>query len=83
MQLGGGCASGTLFSVGGGNTKMVLTLLFLIIGSVVGVVHLAWWETWPSVAPIPLIGTFGMPMALLLNIAVFAASYSVVAGIER
>jgi uncharacterized membrane protein YedE/YeeE len=26
MQLGGGCASGTLFAVGGGNTRMVLTL---------------------------------------------------------
>jgi uncharacterized membrane protein YedE/YeeE len=83
MQLGGGCASGTLFSVGGGNTKMVLTLLFFIVGSVVGVVHLAWWETLPSFAPISLIATFGWPMALLVNIAVFAASYVVVARIER
>jgi uncharacterized membrane protein YedE/YeeE len=41
MQLGGGCASGTLFSVGGGSTRMVLTLLFFIVGSVVGVVQLA------------------------------------------
>ena len=26
MQLGGGCASGTLFTVGGGNSRMVVTL---------------------------------------------------------
>jgi uncharacterized protein len=50
-QLGGGCASGTLFSVGGGSTRMVPTLLFFIVGSVVGVVQLAWWETLPSLAP--------------------------------
>ena len=84
MQLGGGCASGILFSVGGGNTKMVvLTLLFFIVGSVVGVVHLAWWETLPSFAPISLIATLGWPLALLLNIAVFAATYGVVLRIER
>lgn len=83
MQLGGGCASGTLFSVGGGNTKMVLTLLFFIVGSVVGVVHLAWWETLPSFAPISLIATLGWPIALTLNVAVFAATYGVVSRIER
>ena len=26
MQLGGGCASGTLFTAGGGNTRMMITL---------------------------------------------------------
>lgn len=34
MQLGGGCGSGTLFTVGGGSTRMVLTLLFFLFGSV-------------------------------------------------
>ncbi len=83
MQLGSGCAPDTLFFVGGGNTKMVLTLLFFIVGSVAGVVHLAWWETLPSFAPISLIGTLGWPIALLLNIAVFAAAYAFVARIEQ
>lgn len=36
MQLGGGCASGTLFTAGGGNTRMMITLLFFIVGSVIG-----------------------------------------------
>ena len=35
MQLGGGCASGTLFTVGGGNARMLVTLFFFICGSVI------------------------------------------------
>ncbi len=37
MQLGGGCGSGTLFTVGGGSTRMALTLLFFVLGSVLWV----------------------------------------------
>jgi uncharacterized membrane protein YedE/YeeE len=32
MQLGGGCASGTLFTVGGGNARMIITLAAFITG---------------------------------------------------
>ena len=35
MQLGGGCASGTLYTVGGGSTRMIVTLVAFIVGSVV------------------------------------------------
>ena len=34
MQLGGGCGSGTLFTVGGGSARMLVTLVFFIIGAV-------------------------------------------------
>jgi len=47
MQLGGGCASGTLYTVGGGSTRMVITLLFFMAGSVIGSAHLPWWFTTP------------------------------------
>ncbi len=40
MQLGGGCASGTLYAVGGGRTVMLITLLFFIVGATVGAAHL-------------------------------------------
>lgn len=83
MQLGGGCASGTLFAVGGGSTRMVLTLLFFIVGSVIGVTHLAWWQTLPALPPISLVTRLGWPVALALNLAVFAVAYLFVAGIER
>lgn len=43
MQLGGGCASGTLFTAGGGSTRMILVLVFFITGSVIATAH---WEFW-------------------------------------
>ena len=83
MQLGGGCASGTLFAVGGGNTRMLVTLLFFIVGSVLGINHLAWWQTLPSHAPVSLVKSLGWPTALALNIALFSIAYVVVARMER
>ena len=43
MQLGGGCASGTLFTAGGGSTRMVLVLVFFVAGSVIATAH---WDFW-------------------------------------
>ena len=34
MQLGGGCGSGTLFTVGGGSSRMAVTLAAFIAGRV-------------------------------------------------
>ncbi|MGY9054595.1 MAG: YeeE/YedE thiosulfate transporter family protein [Alphaproteobacteria bacterium] len=45
MQLGGGCASGTLFTTGGGSTKMLVTLVFFIAGSAWATSH---WDFWTS-----------------------------------
>lgn len=83
MQLGGGCGSGTLFTVGGGNIRMVVTLIFFIVGSVLGLEHLPFWERLPHVAPVSLVELWGWPLALALNLAVFAAVYAGVAVFER
>ncbi len=40
MQLASGCGSGTLFTVGGGSTRMVVTLLFFCLGAFLAT--LAW-----------------------------------------
>jgi uncharacterized protein len=40
MQLANGCGSGTLYTVGGGSGRMLLTLAFFIAGSVIGSLHL-------------------------------------------
>ncbi|MGI9350770.1 MAG: YeeE/YedE family protein [Rhizobiaceae bacterium] len=45
MQFGGGCGSGTLFVAGGGSTRMCITLLFFVIGSVLGTANLQWWNS--------------------------------------
>src|SRR5260221_190710 len=73
MQLGGGCASGTLFAAGGGNTRMYVTLAAFIARSVVGAAHLPWWAVQPSLPPISLIDSLGLWPALAVNLAAFAA----------
>ncbi len=35
--------SGTLYTAGGGNTRMLVTLAAFIIGSAFGALHLPWW----------------------------------------
>ena len=40
MQLANGCGSGTLYTVGGGSGRMLVTLAFFIAGSVIGSLHL-------------------------------------------
>ena len=72
MQLGGGCASGTLYTVGGGSARMLVTLLFFCIGSVIATSHLDWWFNLPHLAPISLVESFGVVPALLMSFAIFA-----------
>jgi uncharacterized membrane protein YedE/YeeE len=73
MQLGGGCASGTLFAVGGGSTRMVITLFFFIIGSVIGTAHMGWWTAQPALAPTSLVTTMGPWLGLAASLLVFGA----------
>lgn len=83
MQLGGGCASGTLYTVGGGSTRMVVTLAFFIAGSVLGAWHLPWWQTMPSLPATSLIKLWGWPLALAAHLAVFAAVYALTRVLEQ
>ena len=71
MQLGGGCASGTLFSVGGGSTRMLITLLFFILGSVIGTAHMGWWTKQPAFAATSIVTTMGPWAALAASFALF------------
>lgn len=48
MQLGGGCASGTLFAAGGGSSRMVLVLAFFVAGSFLATAH---WDFWSRPEP--------------------------------
>ncbi len=83
MQLGGGCASGTLYTAGGGNLRMVVTLLAFIGGSVIGAAHLPWWERLPAAKPISLVTSFGAAGGLLVALAAFAAIAALTIAAER
>jgi hypothetical protein len=83
MQLGGGCASGTLFTVGGGNSRMLVTLAGFIAGSAIGAYHLPWWTATPNLGPISLIASLGWLPALAVNLSVFALVAWVSLRLER
>jgi hypothetical protein len=83
MQLGGGCASGTLYTAGGGNSRMLVTLAFFIIGSAIGAWHLPWWSAQPNVGLISLVASWGWAPALAASLAAFAAIAALTTVIER
>ncbi|MCC6984671.1 MAG: YeeE/YedE family protein [Bauldia sp.] len=83
MQLGGGCGSGTLFTVGGGNARMLVTLAFFIFGALLGTAHLPWWLGLPAWEATSLGSVFGWPAGLAITLAGLVAVAAVTAVIER
>ncbi|MCC6987859.1 MAG: YeeE/YedE family protein [Acidobacteria bacterium] len=83
MQLGGGCASGTLFSVGGGSTRMIVTLLGFIAGAVVATAHASFWAALPAYPATSLVALYGPVGALALSLAVFGAISVSTVMVER
>lgn len=78
MQLGSGCASGTLYSVGGGSSSMILTLLSFIVGSVIGAYHFTFWmEETPALPPISIAESTGLGFfgGWVVQMALFAGIY--------
>ncbi len=86
MQLGGGCASGTLYAVGGGRSVMFITLLFFIVGSTIGAAHFNFWmEDMPSAEPFSLATSTGLGYsgAWLVSLGIFAAVAAITIIIEK
>lgn len=59
MQVGGGCASGTLFTAGGGSTRMMVTLATFVLGSVLATAHMHLWGKLPKLPAYSLVQGFG------------------------
>jgi len=72
MQLGGGCASGTLFTAGGGSTRMMVTLAAFIFGSVAATPHIHLWGQLPKLPAVSFVTEFGPVGAFLGTAAVLA-----------
>lgn len=83
MQLGGGCGSGTLFTVGGGSARMLVTLVFFIVGAVIGTAHLPFWLQQPSLPAISLGAELGVGFAIAATIAGLAVVALITALIEK
>jgi uncharacterized membrane protein YedE/YeeE len=73
MQLGGSCASGTLFAIGSGQSAILLTLVGFIGGATLGAYNLPWWNKLPAHDPVSLTQWGGYPGALAISLLVMAA----------
>lgn len=71
MQLGGGCASGTLYTAGGGNTRMLLTLLFFIIGATIAAYDFERWADLPALAATSLPELIGVWPTMIGSLTIF------------
>ena len=83
MQLGGGCGSGTLFTVGGGSARMLVTLVFFIVGALVGTAHLPFWLGQPSLPAISIGAELGVGFAIAVTIAGLALVALITALVEK
>jgi len=76
MQLANGCGSGTLYTVGGGSGRMLIALLFFVIGSVFGSLSLPSFLALGGIDPVlasDYLGPWGGLAATLATIALAAA----------
>ncbi len=82
MQLGGGCGSGTLFTVGGGSSRMVITLFAFIAGSLIGTWNLPAWRGLPRLESFSLIKSFGLPGAVVTILLITGGIWVIARHIE-
>jgi uncharacterized membrane protein YedE/YeeE len=73
MQLGGGCGSGTLYTVGGGSARMLVTLIAFCAGAFAGSLDMARYAGLPTLGTVSLAAEFGFGSAILLQFAVLVA----------
>ena len=82
MQLANGCGSGTLYTVGGGSGRMLIALLFFVIGSVFGSLSLPAFLALGGIDPIlasDYFGAWGGLAVTLASIAFFASVFIAIA----
>jgi uncharacterized membrane protein YedE/YeeE len=84
MQVGGGCASGTLYTAAGGQgLRMWITLAAFIAGATFAAYDAGRWADWPALPPVSLPALVGTWPAIALSLGVFAAVWWVSVLVER
>ncbi|MDJ1133110.1 YeeE/YedE family protein [Streptomyces iconiensis] len=72
MQLGGACASGTLFAVGSGQSTIVLTLGGFIVGSTLAAWQYGLWSELPAFDPVLFSDHVGWGGSLVVTLVLLA-----------
>ena len=72
MQLGSGCASGVLYTAGGGIVRTMLVRVFFCAGAFWSSLDIGWSQTLPGIGSISLAQTFGWEIVLPLQIGALA-----------
>jgi uncharacterized membrane protein YedE/YeeE len=75
MQLGGSCASGSLYTAGGGNPRTALVLLCFCLGGFWASLDLQWWSALPGWGPVSLARALGWGVAVPLQLGALALIY--------
>jgi uncharacterized protein len=83
MQLGGGCASGTLFGLGGGNLRLLATLAGFVAGSTLAASQMEFWWSLPKLEAYTLLQNMSLPKALAVQGASLAAFYGLIRLVSR
>ncbi|MEV1024924.1 YeeE/YedE family protein [Streptomyces sp. NPDC050264] len=82
MQLGGACASGTLFAVGSGQSTIVLTLFGFITGSTLAAWQFGLWNDLPAFDPFLLSDHVGWFGSWAVTIVALAAIWFVARAVQ-
>lgn len=83
MQLGNGCASGTLAYLGTGSLRMGITLTGFIVGSLIGTFHVPWWNELPSLGKFSMLDDWGLLTAIIVNLSIAGILWIVFLAIEK
>jgi uncharacterized membrane protein YedE/YeeE len=83
MQLANGCGSGTLYTVGGGSGRMLIALLFFVIGSVFGSLSLPAFLALGGVDPVLASDYFGAWGGLAVTLVSLAVAAAIIIAVAR
>lgn len=83
MQLGNGCASGNLYHAGGGQLRAVPSMIGFTAGALWATKDYEWWTTLPQFEPFSFIDNFGVAIAIVINLTIFAFIYWLTTLVEK
>lgn len=83
MQLGGGCGSGTLYTAGGGNSRMAITLVAFCAGGFLASFHLNFWQSLPHFPDISLGESLGWVFGPALQLGLLGGIWLLLRRIGR